>query len=100
MSLRFKTILLVGLTLTILILVTAEASSLLYSSFLLRTEEHDTLRQVQIVLDAINDEADKLAFTTQDYASWDDAYKFVQDGNLEFRDSNLSTTVILSLIHI
>lgn len=97
MSLRFKTILMIGVTLTILVAVTAQASAALYSRFLLQFEERDTRREVQIAIDAIADEADKLSLTTQDYGAWTDAYEFMADRNEEFRDNNVPTVTVTRL---
>ena len=41
----------------------------------------------------LQEELAKLATTCADYAGWDDAYRFVQDGNTEFIETNLSIEI-------
>jgi sensor domain CHASE-containing protein len=41
----------------------------------------------------LQEELAKLATTCADYAGWDDAYRFVQDRNKEFIDTNLSIEI-------
>lgn len=47
--------------------------------------------------DAIGFSADNLAVKLSDWASWDDAYRFAQDGNAEFIDSNMNSGSLVSL---
>lgn len=41
----------------------------------------------------LQEELAKLATTCADYAGWDDAYRFIQDGNAEFIATNLSIEI-------
>jgi len=52
-------------------------------------ERKATSQSVSQVLNVLSNELDDLNATTQDYATWDDTYAFVQDGNRNYIDLNL-----------
>ena len=54
----------------------------------------ERMRRVSV---AINFELDDLKKTVIDWAEWDDAYQFVQDGNQEFIEDNLGANFFLNL---
>jgi two-component system chemotaxis sensor kinase CheA len=62
-----------------------------------QVETTDAIRNAQRVNDAINGTLDSLNVKVNDWAAWDDAYKFIQDGNEEFRKSNLSENALPNL---
>lgn len=90
MTLRKKTLLIIGITLVALIVVLyALLSSILLSGFA-RVEEDDTTANTRRVIAALNDDANKLNLTAQDWSDWDDTYRFVEDGNPAYIQSNLT----------
>jgi len=91
MTIRKRTLLILGVTLVgLMIGIYVTSSSLLLDSFA-RIEEREMAQNTQRVLDALRDRLDALNKTTRDYASWDDTYDFVQDGNAAYIESNLVT---------
>ncbi len=88
LSLRFK-----SLTITIL--------GLIFSSFLIfylsekyiitdfiYLEKHDATQNAQRVEEALNSDLQSLDDKTGDWANWDDAYDFAENGNAEFIKEN------------
>ncbi len=96
-SIRSRTIAtMVGMFVFMLIMVV-----LIMNSYLLRNiknleKDFVSERMSQIAI-AINFELDDLKKTVIDWAEWDDAYQFVQDGNQEFVDGNLGASFFENL---
>jgi sensor domain CHASE-containing protein/class 3 adenylate cyclase len=89
MTLRQKTLLLIGLTLAGLIgVLYASLSSILLNSFA-QIEERNAHRNVRRVQEALFDEIESLKVTTADYAEWNDTYGFIEDANQDFIQENL-----------
>ncbi|MHB9111322.1 MAG: CHASE4 domain-containing protein [Thermoleophilia bacterium] len=65
------------------------SNSILMSGFY-DVEEAETKQDVLRAVDTLNDSVAVLNRTTTDWSNWDDTYKFVEDGNPEFIDSNLA----------
>ena len=53
-------------------------------------EARDMDRNLDRATRILQEELAKLSTTCADYAGWDDAYRFVQDGNAEFIETNLT----------
>lgn len=97
MKLRHKTLLLISTTLIGLIsILYIAASKILLTSFA-QLEETDTRENVGRAVDAFTDDINKLNYTVRDWAEWDDTYKFVQDGNQTYRQTNLENATIARL---
>ena len=60
-------------------------------------ERKATSQSVSRVLNVLSNELDDLNATTQDYATWDDTYAFVQDGNRNYIDVNLMDATFANL---
>src|SRR5438874_2701025 len=97
MTLRKKTLLLVGLTLVGLLSMAYAVATTIVSGGFARVEEQNTQRNVDRVLDAYADELARLGTTTSDWASWDDTYAFIEDDNPTYIDSNLTETTLTKL---
>jgi sensor domain CHASE-containing protein len=89
MTLRSKALLSVGLTFGVLGL----ACFLLIRTVLLPRfdsyESEATRANVQRVLEAIQGEMSETERRTFDWACWDDTYRFINDGNRAYIESNL-----------
>jgi len=68
----------------------------LFDSFA-RIEEQDVAENVERAVNLIGDEANSLNIICGDYAAWDDAYRYVRDGNRAFEKSNLTAPTLSKL---
>ncbi|WP_205743390.1 EAL domain-containing protein [Geobacter sp. FeAm09] len=56
-----------------------------------RIEIQEAAENVERAVNLINDEANSLNIVCSDYSAWDDAYRYVRDGNQAFEKSNLTS---------
>jgi len=98
-TLRKKTVSIVGLIVISLLVVLYVSSTTIVMGGFARVEDQDTRKNVQRVLDAYSDEVSKLNTTAGDWATWDATYTFIEDGNQQYIDENVSeaTTARLGL---
>lgn len=89
MTLRSKTLFIVGITLLGLIGVLYITSTTILLGGFARVEEQNTRRNVQRALDAYTDEIAKIDITTHDWSAWNDTYAFIEDGNKNYIETNL-----------
>lgn len=59
-----------------------------------RLERAEAMTDVERCRDAINQEVAHLSTLCNDWACWDDSYRFVQDGNQDFIDDTLTGDVL------
>lgn len=91
LTIRTKTILILGLTLTCLLIgLYLIATRILMGGFS-EVEETDATRNVERVRDAVESDISELDRINRDWASWDDTYAFMVDRNQAFVTSNLDT---------
>ncbi|MBF0255804.1 MAG: HAMP domain-containing protein [Gammaproteobacteria bacterium] len=57
-------------------------------------EQAEAERHMERVIQAIERELEHLAISATDWASWDDTYRYVQDNNLDYVNSNLGLQVM------
>src|SRR5262249_8285867 len=81
MTLRKKTPLIIGVTLITLIAALYATSSSILAGGFAQLEEQNTSQNVDRALKAFSNDLDTLRTTAGDYAFWDDAYAFIEDGN-------------------
>jgi signal transduction histidine kinase/CheY-like chemotaxis protein len=89
MTLRRRTLLIVGITLVGLNAVLYGISSSLLLGSYVRAEEQDTRQVMKGVLNVFSQRVNQFNENFTDWAIWDDAYAFVEDGNQRFIQSNL-----------
>jgi diguanylate cyclase (GGDEF)-like protein len=89
MSLRRRTLLTTSLMLLVLISAVLLAARLTILPTVEHSEQLQTERDVQRVLAVYAEKLSALDRDVRDWATWDDAYAFVEDGNAEFIQSNL-----------
>lgn len=94
MSLRRKTLLLIGLVLLGLIGLTFIISQTVLLTSYADLEAQDTRQNVQRVLNSVDDALEQLSTSVADYAYWSDTYSFIDDRNQDFIDSNLAPEVL------
>lgn len=90
MTLRQKTLLIIGITLISLAgILSATASTILLGGFI-KIEQQDTHQNVQRARDALADDVAQLDVMNSDWAVWDDTYKFIQNPNPAYTKTNLN----------
>jgi PAS domain S-box-containing protein len=97
MSLRRKTLLIVGSTLVGLLVLFYAAAQLILLDSLRQLEVAEIQEDVARVYAALAQEEASLAAITGDYAHWDDTYAFVQDANRAYVESNLMDETFINL---
>ena len=66
----------------------------------LQLETQDAKKDMERAVQAIQREVSALVQPTGDWASWDDTYRYLVDGNREFREANLNKVSVLDLLRI
>lgn len=96
-GLRGQILPIVGATLMGLLGVIYLSSSTLLLAGFAQFEQQDTARNVKRAVDVLSDEIDKLSFTANDWAAWDDTYAFIEDENADYIQTNLNDATIARL---
>lgn len=96
-GLRGQILPIVGATLMGLLGVIYLSSSTLLLAGFAQFEQQDTARNVKRAVDVLSDEIDKLSFTANDWAAWDDTYAFIEDENSDYIQTNLNDATIARL---
>jgi len=78
-----------SITLACLLSIYYAASQTLFLGDIHDIEEKEVRQSVQQSLEALSSEQSRLNGLTSDWAAWDDTYKFIQDGNRAYIESNL-----------
>jgi two-component system sensor histidine kinase/response regulator len=89
MSLRRKTLLIVGITIIGSVVLLYLLSHWIIINGAKQLETTSVLRNVDRVHAALDAQADALASLTSDYAGWDDTYQYIVDRNPAYIDSNM-----------
>src|SRR5512136_469434 len=97
MTLRKKTLLIIGLTLIGLIALLHSIASIILLNSFARLEEQDARRNVSRVQSAISDSLETLKAVDGDWAAWDDTYAFIEDGNEAYIQANLIDSAFTNL---
>jgi PAS domain S-box-containing protein len=97
MTLRKRTLLIIGLTLIGLIALLYTITSIILLDSFARLEEQDARQNVSRVQSALSDSLQTLNATAGDWAPWDDTYAFVEDGNEAFIQNNLVDSTFANL---
>ncbi len=97
MKIRTKTFITVVLTILALVWVLYANSINIIRSGFLEIEKQTAQQNVDRATEGIWDQARKLSDSIRDWSHWDDSYEFIQDGNEEFRTTNLVDNVFTSL---
>jgi diguanylate cyclase (GGDEF)-like protein len=89
MTLRKKTVLIVGATLFIMIILLSVMSRIIILRSFLKLEEKYVFQNIHRTQAFITKNLTNLNSTAQDWATWDDTYAFIRDKNREFINVNL-----------
>jgi PAS domain S-box-containing protein len=97
MTLRKKTLLIIGLMLIGLIAMLYAVSQTVFLDSFSKLEEQDTSQNVERALGALSDDISRLTSTVSDWAPWDDTYNFVEDLDESYVQNNLNDATIANL---
>ncbi|MCX6000049.1 MAG: PAS domain S-box protein [Chloroflexi bacterium] len=97
MTLRKKTLTIISVTFVVLVIVLYVATRFSMSHATERLEAQTTHRDTQRVVNAISEEQSTLDITVHDWASWDDTYAYVADGNPAYEKANLADASFIAL---
>ena len=97
MTLRKKTLIIIGAILISLIAILyAVSQSILMGSFL-DLEEQNTQKNVGRAQNALSDDISSLVTMTRDWGTWDDTYNFIENANTEYIEANPTDETIKGL---
>src|SRR4030043_861863 len=97
MTLRKKTILSISIAFLCMIVIFVFIARFILLENLKDIEEDNTHKSVERVLAAYSYALSDMESTTAVWASWDDTYAFVEDGNSAYIDTNLSDGTFTNL---
>ncbi len=97
MTLRKKTLLIIGITMVCLIAFLYYVSSAFLINGFSQVEQQDTRKNVLRVNEALSDDIAQLGTMTRDWAWWDDTYNFIEDANPEYIKSNPTDETLAGL---
>ncbi|MHC5113670.1 MAG: CHASE4 domain-containing protein [Planctomycetota bacterium] len=89
MTLRTKTLLILGVTLVGLVLIQYRFTQSMWLNGFASVEQRMVEENVQQSLAAVDGAIDRISTLASDYAGWDDTYRFITDRNEEYISSNL-----------
>jgi len=97
MTLRTKAIIIIGVALLGMAGLIYITSRFTFMRGLEEIEERNTSQHVEQTLGALSYLISNLEADTADWASWDDTYAFIEDGNNEYIQSNLIDETFITL---
>ncbi len=97
MTLRIKTLLIIGLALVIIVAAVYATSTFILMGGFANVEEQDTRQNVERALAALSDDLAELMRSNRDYAAWDDTYAYIEDANEAYVQNNLADTTFSNL---
>jgi PAS domain S-box-containing protein len=97
MTLRWKTILVIGITFAALLgILFAFWQTILVRRFT-ELERQDTSQNTERAVNAVQQDIDSVGTAAADWGIWDDTYFFAQDGNQGYIDANFQNSSFTSL---
>ena len=100
MSLQYKISALFFVVFVLFGMLTYTVQQLVILPSFLTLETQDAKKDMERAVQAIQREVAALAQPAGDWASWDDTYRFLEDNNSEFRESNLTKIGVLELLRV
>ena len=97
MTLRKKTLYIIGVTFVSLIVILYLISESVLLGGLCEIEKENTHQSVERALSALSGDLSSLEATTDDWASWDDTYAFIEDASPDYIESNLIDETFIGL---
>lgn len=97
MSLRTKTLLIIGLVLVGLVAILYVLSQTILLGNYARLEANNAHQNVERALNVLSDQLTSLSASNGDYAWWDDTYEFAVDHNTSYVDTNIVQSTLTNL---
>ncbi|HEY9833898.1 MAG TPA: CHASE4 domain-containing protein [Stenomitos sp.] len=97
MTLRQKTVLIIGVTLLCLLVTLYLSLSTIWLNRVAKIEFQQTRQNVERVTEALANNLQELNSTAKDWAGWDDTYAFVADVNERYIQENLAEASLANL---
>lgn len=97
MSLRKKTLFIIGITLVSLIALLSIISKLVLLESFAQLEENQTRRNIERIKAAVAIQIARLDTIAGDWSPWDDTYSFMQDRNSQYIEGNLNDATLVNL---
>jgi PAS domain S-box-containing protein len=97
MLLRNKSLAVIVIALIILVMMVYFASQVILMGSYANLEDNSTRSTVDTALREINYDTSSLLIAGNDYATWDDTYAFIEDGNSGYIDSNMGNNTLQNL---
>lgn len=97
MTLRKKTLLIIGLTFISLFIILCAASRIIMLAGFTKLEQKSVQQNVERVLDALSANLFALQSKAGDWANWDDTYAFIENGNTYFLKTNTQSVTFIEL---
>jgi len=96
MTLRIKTLLIIGLGLVLIVAAVYATSTLILTSGFANVEDQDTRQNVNRALAAVSDDLTELMIQSR-LCCVDDTYAFIEDGNEAYVENNLADSTFSNL---
>ncbi len=96
-TLRKKTLFIIGLTLVFLTMLIYVVSSAILIGGFAQVEQQDTNKNVQRVTEALYADLSSTSGVAADWAAWDETYSFIEDGDLNYIESNIYDNTFIEL---
>lgn len=97
MTIRKKTLLIIGATFVGLVVILYFVSQNILLNSFARLEEKTTQENIERVVSALENNISFIDATADDWATWDDTYAFIQDKNQDYINSNLVDGTFVNL---
>src|SRR5476649_826409 len=97
MKLRLKIFGTLGLVFLVTISITWIATVYLIQAEYVKLEADNVKKDTARTVDALGSKVDQLAIKIPDWSSWDDTYKYIQDHNSAYIESNVQNSALQSL---
>ena len=97
MTLRNKSLIIIGLTLLCLILFFYSVSSTIMTGNLNQIEQNQAIKNVDSAEMSISDDISSLNGIVGDWAAWDETYEFIDDSNPKYIETNLPDTTFVEI---
>ncbi len=97
MTLRIKTLLIIGAAIIILVGVLYSISSTVLLRGFAEIEKQNARQDTQRVVEVLSKDMANLSLITCDYASWDDTYAFIEDVNEDYIQGTLNDGTFVAL---